>query len=68
LKSTFFNCRKEGDFIVLNGRGFGHGVGLCQEGAMNMSKHGYTYGQILNFYYPDRNLAVIPIFSFSLRK
>jgi stage II sporulation protein D len=68
LKSTYFNCRKEGDFIVLNGRGFGHGVGLCQEGAMNMAKKGYSYQQILAFYYPNRQLLQKPTYSFSLRK
>lgn len=68
LKSTYFNCKIEGDFIVLNGKGFGHGVGLCQEGAMNMSKSGYNYRQILTFYYPNRNLAEMTISSSFLRK
>jgi stage II sporulation protein D len=67
LKSTYFNCKIEGDFIVLNGKGFGHGVGLCQEGAMNMSKYGFRFEQILSFYYPYRKLTVIPI-SFSSPK
>jgi len=58
LKSTFFSCRQEGDFVVLKGRGFGHGVGLCQEGAMNMSKRGYDYQQILLFYYPKMRLNI----------
>ena len=31
LKSTFFSCSLDGEFVVLKGRGFGHGVGLCQE-------------------------------------
>ena len=56
LKSTFFNAKIIGDEVVLNGRGFGHGVGLCQEGAMNMAKKGYTYDQILGFYYPGMKL------------
>lgn len=51
LKSTWFNCRLEGDQVVLNGKGFGHGVGLCQEGAMKMAKHGYTFKQIMQFYF-----------------
>lgn len=51
LKSTWFSCYPEGEEIVLNGRGFGHGVGLCQEGAMRMANLGYTYEQILNFYF-----------------
>lgn len=51
LKSTFFSCHPEGNYVVLNGRGFGHGVGLCQEGAMNMAKYGYNYKEILAFYF-----------------
>jgi stage II sporulation protein D len=68
LKSTYFDCIKEGDFIVLNGRGFGHGVGLCQEGAMNMVKRKYNFEQVLSFYYPGRQISVLPISSFSLQK
>lgn len=56
LKSTWFDCRLEGDQVVLNGRGFGHGVGLCQEGAMNMAKKGYKFKQILQFYFTDVGL------------
>lgn len=52
LKSTFFSCHPEGDQVVIEGRGFGHGVGLCQEGAMKMAKYGYTYDQIARFYFP----------------
>ncbi len=56
LRSTWFDCRLEGDEVVLNGRGFGHGVGLCQEGAMNMARKGYTFKQILQFYFTDIGL------------
>lgn len=52
LKSTFFNCYPDGTDVVLRGRGYGHGVGLCQEGAMKMAKYGYTYRQILLYYFP----------------
>ena len=51
LKSTFFSAHPEGNEIVLEGRGFGHGVGLCQEGAMNMATNDYTYKQIAEFYF-----------------
>ena len=56
LKSTWFDVREEGDHVVLEGRGFGHGVGLCQEGAMNMAKQGFSYEQILKFYFTDIEL------------
>lgn len=52
LKSTYFSCRPEGDEVVISGRGFGHGVGLCQEGAMKMARSGYDFKQILLFYFP----------------
>lgn len=51
LKSTFFSTHPEGDYVVLEGRGFGHGVGLCQEGAMNMAKNKFTFRQIAEFYF-----------------
>jgi stage II sporulation protein D len=53
LKSTWFDVHLEGDYVVLKGNGFGHGVGLCQEGAMNMAKQGYTYDQIMRFYFSN---------------
>lgn len=52
LKSTFFNCYPEGDVVVLRGRGYGHGVGLCQEGAMKMAKYHFNYIQIALYYFP----------------
>jgi len=51
LKSTFFSVLSEGDSIVLRGRGYGHGVGLCQEGAMVMATKGFKYSEIIKFYY-----------------
>jgi stage II sporulation protein D len=53
LRSAFFSVETSGEFVVLKGRGFGHGVGLCQEGAMRMAKLGYTSQQIIGFYYKD---------------
>jgi stage II sporulation protein D len=51
LKSTYFSCSDEGEFVLLKGKGYGHGVGLCQEGAMKMAKSKFTYHQILTYYY-----------------
>lgn len=51
LKSAQFDVALSGDFVILSGKGFGHGVGLCQEGAMRMAKMGYSYADILHFYY-----------------
>lgn len=57
LKSTFFSCYPEGTDVVIKGRGFGHGVGLCQEGAMKMAKYGFTYEQIALYYFPKVGLV-----------
>lgn len=51
LKSTFFDIHDDGEHVLLKGRGYGHGVGLCQEGAMNMAKSGLNYEQILRYYF-----------------
>jgi SpoIID/LytB domain protein len=37
----------------LHGRGYGHGIGMCQVGAMNMAKIGYNYREILSYYFKD---------------
>lgn len=42
LKSSFFSVVAVGDTVILKGRGFGHGVGMCQEGAMRMAKLGLS--------------------------
>lgn len=36
---------------VFNGKGWGHGVGMSQEGAKGFARNGYTYDQILKHYY-----------------
>jgi stage II sporulation protein D len=51
LRSTYFSVIPDGDFVKLQGRGYGHGVGLCQEGAMAMAAGGRSYKQIIGFYY-----------------
>jgi stage II sporulation protein D len=53
LKSTYFSASYNGSKIVLKGRGFGHGVGLCQDGAIEMGRRGFSFDDILHFYYKD---------------
>ena len=63
LRSTFFAVREQGDYVALHGRGFGHGVGLCQEGAMGMINHNYPYYEILHYYFKNVfliNNALLP--------
>jgi len=56
LRSTQFEIDYQENEVVFTGKGFGHGVGLCQEGAMRMSKLGYSYKDIIHFYYTDVHL------------
>jgi len=53
LKSTFFNIKEVADSVKFSGRGFGHGIGLSQEGAIRMAELGFNYLDILHFYYND---------------
>jgi stage II sporulation protein D len=53
LKSDWFDVKCQNDSIVINGRGFGHGVGLCQEGCIAMAKQGCNEEEIINFYFKD---------------
>lgn len=64
LKSTFFSVRTEGEKVVLEGRGFGHGVGLCQEGAMKMARAGKSYTDILHHYYTSVHLVDLTTLDF----
>ncbi|MGL4362540.1 MAG: SpoIID/LytB domain-containing protein [Cellulosilyticaceae bacterium] len=38
--------------IVLYGKGYGHGVGMSQNGAISLARKGYTYDKIIEYYYP----------------
>ncbi len=59
LPSSLFYVKKHaGNFIII-GRGFGHGVGMCQIGAMGMADKGYDYKAILKHYYKDVKLEKI---------
>jgi len=64
LKSTFFSVISVGDSVIFKGRGFGHGVGMCQEGAMRMAKLGYKYPEVINFYYQKTQLIDLHKLSF----
>jgi stage II sporulation protein D len=51
LKSSLFTVAESNGTVILHGHGYGHGVGLCQEGAIEMAKVGYDYIDILMFYF-----------------
>lgn len=52
IRSTKFDLSVRNDKLVVTGRGWGHGVGMCQWGAYGLSKKGRTAEEILRFYYP----------------
>lgn len=64
LNSTFFSIEEVGEILTLNGKGFGHGVGLCQEGAMGMVSEGFTYKEVLQHYYTDVHLIHLSVIDF----
>jgi stage II sporulation protein D len=52
LRSSWFTMTPAGDSITVSGKGYGHGVGLCQDGAKHMAEKKQTYDRIIGFYYP----------------
>ncbi len=59
LRSTFFKVDDKGAELLITGYGYGHGVGLSQDGAMEMDRRGYNYREILHFYYDEVDLESI---------
>ncbi|MBO4730929.1 MAG: SpoIID/LytB domain-containing protein [Bacteroidaceae bacterium] len=56
LYSSAFEVEQDGDTFTLHGKGWGHGVGLCQIGAAVMGSKGYNYREILAHYYPNTRI------------
>ena len=52
LYSTLFTVEKNDEKILFTGRGYGHGVGMCQWGAKTMADSGKNWREILKFYFP----------------
>ena len=57
LKSTLFNISFNGNMVTISGKGYGHGVGLCQWGAIHQSIEGKNYKNILSFYFPGTEVS-----------
>ena len=53
LKSAKFGFQIEGNVIKFNVTGYGHGVGLSQNGSDVLAKQGMTYEEIIRYYYKD---------------
>ena len=57
VPSTWFEVSRQGDTFAFHGRGWGHGVGLCQKGAAAMAAQGRTTREILAQYFPGAEAA-----------
>ena len=60
LRSTLVELSQTNETVrFTDGRGFGHGVGLCQYGAQGLARDGRTWAEVLAFYYPEARLVRI---------
>ena len=57
IRSYDFDIKLVGNNVVINTKGFGHGVGMSQYGAYGMAKKGYSYDKILKHYYTGTDLS-----------
>lgn len=57
FKSSLFTVQKEGENYIFDGRGLGHGLGMCQWGAMRMAEKGYDFKEILKHYFPEAEVG-----------
>jgi stage II sporulation protein D len=68
FNSTYFDVTADADSVRIEGRGFGHGTGLSQEGAMRMAALGFSYTDILHFYYNDVHIIDLRSLDFFLEE
>lgn len=59
LKSACFTWKVEGSNFIFTTKGYGHGVGLSQMGAVGYARHGYTYDRILTHYYTGVTITTV---------
>lgn len=57
IKSTNFTITGRGDELLFSGSGNGHGVGLCQWGGKQRAADGFSYREILSYYYAGTTIA-----------
>jgi stage II sporulation protein D len=58
LRSDWYSVTLHGGVLRFDGRGYGHGVGLCQAGATQMAVEGHTSAEILEFYFPGTKVGL----------
>ena len=59
LRSNYFSIIQNDKKLTITTKGFGHGVGMSQYGALGMAKEGYTYDKILKHYYLNTEIKKI---------
>lgn len=59
LRSTYFEITQSGNIVIINNKGYGHGVGMSQYGAQGMAQYGYDYKSILEYYYTNIEIKKI---------
>ena len=59
LPGNRYLVERSGDGILLRGKGRGHGLGLCQQGAAAMARRGAPAARIIEHYYPNTTLAAM---------
>jgi stage II sporulation protein D len=60
LPGSDFTASRDGSEWVVEGRGVGHGVGMCQAGAIGMASSGAGFREILRHYYPNTEIVLLP--------
>jgi stage II sporulation protein D len=65
LRSTYFSVDVVKNAVRIIGRGYGHGVGLCQDGAMDMARRGWDYEKIVKYFYRGIKIVYISEVQFS---
>lgn len=60
IRSGLFDMAVEGGFITFRGRGWGHGVGMCQRGAKVLAERGESFKGILKYYFPGARTEKLP--------
>jgi stage II sporulation protein D len=60
MRSDLYDLKVSGGALEIQGRGYGHGVGLCQTGAYEMAVEGHSATEILNFYFPGAVAGITP--------
>ncbi|HKF22418.1 MAG TPA: SpoIID/LytB domain-containing protein [Candidatus Angelobacter sp.] len=60
IPSNSYSAQHQNGAVLLEGVGKGHGIGLCQRGAADMARHGASFREILEHYYPNTTVKEMP--------